>query len=97
MTTKSLPEAIRLADQLKERFGATVPTSQAAAMLRRLHDEVQALTAQRDVAMHDIRVLQAELDGRPSAPFALYGQCETCGVYSDSAKALHDARRNCGS
>lgn len=31
------PRAIELADQLKERFGATVPTSQAAAELRRLH------------------------------------------------------------
>jgi hypothetical protein len=32
------PRAIELADQLKERFGATVPTSQAAAELRRLHE-----------------------------------------------------------
>ena len=31
------PNAIALADQLKERFGATVPTSQAAAELRRQH------------------------------------------------------------
>lgn len=44
--------AIQLADQLKERFGATVPTSQAAAELRRLHElnvklvaAVQALMA----------------------------------------------------
>lgn len=32
------PEALRLADQLKERYGGTVPTSQAAAELRRLHE-----------------------------------------------------------
>lgn len=32
------PLALRLADELKNRFGSTVPTSQAAAELRRLHD-----------------------------------------------------------
>ena len=31
------PKALELANQLKERYGATVPTSQAAAELRRLH------------------------------------------------------------
>lgn len=31
------PEALRLADQLRERFGATVPTSQAASLLRSQH------------------------------------------------------------
>jgi hypothetical protein len=38
------PEALRLAEQLKERFGGTVPTSQAAAELRRLHHNNQVLT-----------------------------------------------------
>lgn len=41
MTTQ--PEALRLADELKERFGNTVPTSQAAAELRRLHAENERL------------------------------------------------------
>lgn len=37
------------------------------------------------------------LDGRPaeqqSKPATEYGQCNTCGMFSDSAKALHDAQR----
>ncbi len=39
------PEALRLADQLKERYGGTVPTSQAAAELRRLHEVNTALVS----------------------------------------------------
>jgi hypothetical protein len=40
------PEALRLADQLKYRYGATVPTSQAAAELRRLHAANEELLEQ---------------------------------------------------
>ena len=47
------PEALRLADQLKDRFGATVPTSQAAAKLIRQHAEIERLTAERDKAHQD--------------------------------------------
>jgi hypothetical protein len=36
-------EARALADTLKERFGGTVPTSQAAAALRAFADQVEAL------------------------------------------------------
>lgn len=36
-TAKHTPRAIDLADQLKERYGGIVLTSQAAAELRRLH------------------------------------------------------------
>lgn len=46
MTTPDIAEARRLAEQLKERFGATVPTSQAAAMLHALAAEVERLRAQ---------------------------------------------------
>ena len=46
------PEAPRLADQLKERYGATVPTSQAAAELRRQHAlNQELLTALRKAAV----------------------------------------------
>jgi hypothetical protein len=44
------PKALRLADQLKERYGAMVPTSQAAAELRRLH----ALNAQMLEALRGV-------------------------------------------
>ncbi len=40
------PEALRLAAQIKDRFGATVSTSQAAAELRRQHEEIERLQAQ---------------------------------------------------
>ena len=40
------------------------------------------------------------LDGAPQPakglgkPATEYGQCETCGMFSSAAKALHDARRH---
>jgi hypothetical protein len=37
-------DALRLAEQLKERFGGAVLPSQAAAKLRRLHHNNQVLT-----------------------------------------------------
>lgn len=30
-----------------------------------------------------------------SEPAAEYGQCATCGTFSDAAKALHDAQSRC--
>ena len=47
------PEALRLAAQLKDRFGATVPTSQAAAKLIHQHAEIERLRAERDKAHQD--------------------------------------------
>ncbi len=41
------PEALRLAWLLKDRYGEMVPTSQAAAELRRLHAEISQLRAER--------------------------------------------------
>lgn len=46
MTSKD--EAERLASQLKERYGATVPTSQAAAILRSQAAEIEILTSERE-------------------------------------------------
>lgn len=50
-------EALRIADQLKERYGATVPTSQAAAMLRKQHELIvqmaEALKHARQVLNHN--------------------------------------------
>jgi hypothetical protein len=44
--------AYELADRLKERYGATVPTSQAAAMLRQLVQEhAELLEALQEAAM----------------------------------------------
>ena len=53
--TAQQPEALRLAAQLKDRFGATVPTSQAAAELRRQHEEIQRLRAELAALQEDLR------------------------------------------
>ena len=58
--------------------------------------EVQQLREHLSIALGDCARLQAELDAWAQKPHANYGQCATCGVYSESAKALHDAQRACG-
>jgi len=55
------PDALRLADQLKERYGAMVPTSQAAAELRRLH---AALAASEASDAESLRMYRAARDER---------------------------------
>lgn len=72
--------------------GQTLPESTGRYATPGLHLEV----TQIDVALYDCAQMQSELDAKPQMPLAQYGQCETCGVFSDSAKALHDAKRNCG-
>ena len=49
------PEALRLAAQLKDRFGATVPTSQAAAKLIHQHAEIERLRAELAALQEDLR------------------------------------------
>lgn len=72
-------------------WATSEPQASAALSIPKNED----LQASLEVALHDIAKLQAEVDAKPPKPFPAYGQCETCGVFSDSAKALHDARRNC--
>ena len=74
------------------RDRAALAQTDTSALWAELAQQEQLLA----VAVHDCTQLQMELDAKPQAPFVQYGQCETCGVFSDSAKALHDARRNCG-
>lgn len=52
-TTPDIAEARRLADQLKERYGAMVPTSQSAAMLRALADELERLRQAAELDLRD--------------------------------------------
>lgn len=64
MTTPDIAEARRLAEQLKERFGATVPTSQAAAMLHALAAEVERLRAQVAAAGWKLVPVEATVEMR---------------------------------
>ncbi len=53
------PDALRLADQLKARYGGTVPTSQAAAELRRQYAEIEFLHRRNDALRQLIAAAQA--------------------------------------
>lgn len=64
------PEALRLADQLKDRFGATVPTSQAAAELRRQHEEIERLRRSLSAKLSD------HINGTPCAEIRHHEEVE---------------------
>ena len=74
-------EALRLAEQLKERFGGTVPTSQAAACLRRQHAEIEALKAENDALLDALRDMYASWQYIRSFHCDLYevglGRCDS--------------------
>ena len=71
----------------------------ATDLLQQCHEGFGAFINGRKMARKDREALRMAIarfmDGRmpeeASKPTPEYGQCATCGVFSDSAKALHDA------
>lgn len=55
--------------------------------------ELEQLRASLKVALHDLQKLQAEVDAKPQGPTPAYGQCASCGIFSEQAKFLHDYQR----
>ena len=73
----------------------------ATDLLQQCSDGFGAFINGRKMARKDREALRMAianfLDGRPaeqqSMPATEYGQCAACGMFSDSAKALHDSKR----
>ena len=79
----------------------------ATDLLQQCADGFGAFVNGRKMARNDRDKLRAEIAGfldgaggkvkaRYQAPATEYGQCSACGIFSGSAKALHDAKRDCG-
>ena len=82
---EKLMTATDLLQQCSEGFGAFI---NGRKMARKDRDALRAA-----IATFLDGSAPAKASGKPATE---YGQCETCGMFSSAAEALHDARRGCG-
>ena len=83
---QKLMTATDLLQQCADGFGAFV---NGRKMARKERDALR-----RDIAsfLDGAFVNNRSFDGFPATE---YGQCHTCGEFNSSAKAMHDAQRDC--